>query len=133
LEHTILLVDDSVTARKHVRRELERHGHRVIEAVDGETALQTLATTTPSLVISDVNMSPMDGLTLLARIRRRFSSRELPVLMLTTEVSDELKAEGRAAGATGWLVKPFDPERMGAVIAHVLSLGRRTDGSGMPT
>lgn len=131
--HTILLVDDSVTARKHVRRELERHGHQVIEAVDGESALQLIVTASPSLVISDVNMSPMDGLTLLARIRKLFSARELPVLMLTTEVSDELKATGRAAGATGWLVKPFDPERMGAVIAHVLALGRRNPVSGMPT
>lgn len=130
--HTILIVDDSTTARKYVRRELERHGHQVLEAATGDAALQTLSSIKPSLVISDVNMGPMDGLALLARIRGLFTARELPVLMLTTEVSDELKARGRAAGATGWLVKPFDPDRMSAVIAHVLSLSVRQGSDGLP-
>jgi two-component system, chemotaxis family, chemotaxis protein CheY len=127
LPYTILLVDDSVTARTLVRRELERHGHVVVEAADGEAALSTLDSIQPALVISDVNMGPMNGLALLLAIRRQYSPRQLPVLMLTTEATDDLKAQGRAAGATGWLVKPFDPERMGAVIAHVLAVNANSE------
>ncbi|HEY6882230.1 MAG TPA: response regulator [Polyangiales bacterium] len=119
--HTVLIVDDSVTARRVVRRELERLGHHVVEASNGEDALVSLSQQAPALVISDVNMGPMDGLTLLANIRRTFSAAQLPVLMLTTEAGDDLKARGRVLGATGWLVKPFEPERMGAVITHVLT------------
>ncbi|HEY6878054.1 MAG TPA: response regulator [Polyangiales bacterium] len=118
---SILIVDDSVTARRIVRSALEARGYAVCEATDGEAALVALEKAVPALVISDVNMGPMDGLTLLSKIRLRFSPKQLPVLMLTTEAGDDLKARGRAAGATGWLVKPFDAQRMGAVIAHVLA------------
>lgn len=120
MSHTILIVDDSPTTRKYVREELERLGHQVIEAIDGTAALQLLSTQLPALVISDVNMAPMDGLTFVERVRARFSRATLPVLMLTTEAGDDLKAQGRAAGASGWLTKPFDPARMGAVINHLL-------------
>lgn len=75
-------------------------------------------------------MAPMDGLALVSRIRARFSRAQLPILMLTTEAGDNLKERGRAAGATGWLVKPFDPVRMPAVIAHVLAARGRTQSRG---
>lgn len=126
----ILIVDDSVTARRFVRAALEARGYSVAEATDGEAALASLEKAVPVLVISDVNMGPMDGLSLLSEIRRRFTPKQLPVLMLTTEAGDELKARGRAAGATGWLVKPFDPQRMGAVIEHVLADGARHTENG---
>lgn len=119
--HTILIVDDSPTTRRYVRGELESLGHHVLEASDGAAALELLEHARPALVISDVNMAPMDGLTLVARIRQRFSRKELPILMLTTEAGDDLKAQGRAVGASGWLTKPFDPARMHSVIQHVLS------------
>lgn len=121
MAHTILIVDDSPTTRRYVRAELEQLGHVVLEAADGAAALQLLERERPALVISDVNMAPIDGLALVVRIRERFSRSELPVLMLTTEAGDDLKAKGRVAGATGWLTKPFDPARMNAVITHVLT------------
>lgn len=121
MSHTIMIVDDSPIARRYVRLELERLGHEVIEATDGYAALKILAEIVPSLVISDVNMGPMDGLAFVAQVRKKFSRSELPVLMLTTEAGDDLKAKGRAAGASGWLVKPFDPVRMSTVINHVLA------------
>ncbi|HVZ32872.1 MAG TPA: response regulator [Polyangiaceae bacterium] len=127
MAYTILIVDDSPTTRKYVRGELEQLGHEVVEAIDGTSALQTLERQVPALVISDVNMAPMDGLTLVTHIRQRFSRAELPVLMLTTEAGDDLKAKGRAVGASGWLTKPFDPSRMSAVIAHLLQNRGRTN------
>ncbi|MDB4972725.1 MAG: cheY1 [Myxococcaceae bacterium] len=85
-----------------------------------------LSTHVPALVISDVNMAPMDGLALLTQIRMRFSRAELPVLMLTTEAGDDLKAKGKAAGASGWLTKPFDPARTAAVLEHLLAGAARS-------
>lgn len=119
--HTILIVDDSPTTRIYVRTELTRLGFVVIEATDGKNALQMLEHQKPALVISDVNMAPMDGLTLLGKIRERYTREQLPVLMLTTEAGDDLKVRGKNLGASGWLTKPFDPKRMGAVIQHLLS------------
>lgn len=126
MAQTILIVDDSATTRRYVRSELERLGYAVVEAPDGESALRSLEQEVPALVISDLNMAPIDGLSLVARIRARFSRAELPVLMLTTEAGDDLKAQGRAVGATGWLTKPFDPTRMSAVIQHVLTHSSRS-------
>jgi two-component system, chemotaxis family, chemotaxis protein CheY len=117
----ILVVDDSAMVRRHVRITIEKLGHFVEEAADGTAALESIAKQRPSLVISDVNMAPMDGFTLLSKIRASFTREVLPVLMLTTEGGDELKARGKTAGANGWLVKPFDPNRLGDVVNHVLS------------
>jgi len=117
----ILIVDDSAMVRRHVRATIEKLGHVVAEAADGSEALESIAKTRPSLVISDVNMAPMDGFTLLSKIRASFTREVLPVLMLTTEGDDKLKQRGKTAGANGWLVKPFDPGRLGDVVSHVLS------------
>jgi two-component system, chemotaxis family, chemotaxis protein CheY len=117
----ILVVDDSAMVRRHVRLTIEKLGHFVEEASDGTAALESIAKKRPALVISDVNMAPMDGFTLLSKIRATYTREVLPVLMLTTEGGDELKARGKTAGANGWLVKPFDPSRLGDVVNHVLS------------
>lgn len=121
MPHTILIVDDSAMVRKYVRQSLEAQSYLVIEASNGNEALDQLRKRSPALVISDVNMAPMDGFELVKKIREAHPRSTLPVLMLTTEADDEHRARGRAVGANGWLVKPFDPVRMGAVIRHLLS------------
>lgn len=123
MAQTILIVDDSAMVRRYVRQELEAQSYAVIEAINGPDALAKLAAQRPALVISDVNMAPMDGFELVKKIRESHARAVLPILMLTTEADDEQRAKGRAAGANGWLVKPFDPTRMGAVIKHLLSAG----------
>ena len=106
---TILIVDDSRTLRTLVRGALEADHHRVVEAADGRQALAVLTETNPDLVITDVNMPEMDGLTFIRELRRRSEFQLTPVLVLTTEDSEGIKQRGREAGATGWVVKPFDP------------------------
>jgi two-component system chemotaxis response regulator CheY len=116
---TILIVDDSRTVRTMVRTALEVDRHRVLEAVDGVAALAALEREAPDLVITDVNMPEMDGLRLVEAIRRVPRWGRMPILILSTEYSDTLKQRGRAAGATGWLVKPFDPGQLRQVVARV--------------
>jgi two-component system chemotaxis response regulator CheY len=117
----ILVVDDSAMVRRYVRQELEKMGFNVAEAADGTAALEALPSVRPVLVISDVNMAPMDGFGLLAGIRAKYTREALPVLMLTTEADDSMKARGKNAGANGWLVKPFDPVRLREVVQHVVA------------
>jgi two-component system chemotaxis response regulator CheY len=106
---TILAVDDSATMREMVAFVLESAGYRVIEAEDGAQGLDRAAATACDLVITDQNMPNMDGLTLVRNLRQMGDYKSVPILLLTTESSDSMKQQGRAAGATGWLVKPFDP------------------------
>jgi two-component system chemotaxis response regulator CheY len=117
---TILAVDDSATMREMVAFVLESAGYRVIEAEDGARALEKATATPFDLVITDQNMPNMDGLTLVRSLRELRDYRTVPVLLLTTESSDAMKAQGRAAGATGWLVKPFDPATLLEVVRKVL-------------
>jgi two-component system chemotaxis response regulator CheY len=124
---TILIVDDSSMVRRYVRQALETLGFEVIEAGDGESALALVARKKPALVISDVNMAPMNGFELIDALRKRYTRQELPILMLTTEADDKMKARGKTAGANGWLVKPFDPQRMSAVVQHVLAVSARPE------
>lgn len=126
--HKILIVDDSSMVRRYVRQSLEAQEYQVEEAATGLEALERLKAEKPALVISDVNMAPMDGFELVRRIRELHPRGSLPILMLTTEADDEARARGRTVGANGWLVKPFDPERMGAVIRHLLSTHAGKDG-----
>jgi two-component system chemotaxis response regulator CheY len=95
-------------------------GHEVQQAADGREALQIAERQTFDLVITDVNMPVMDGLTLVRHLRNLPSYRGVPLLVLTTEATTERKLEGKAAGATGWLVKPFNPDRLLATVAKVL-------------
>jgi two-component system chemotaxis response regulator CheY len=107
--------------RQMVGLTLQSAGHDVIIAVDGVDGLAKATTGAPvDLVITDVNMPNMDGMTLVRELRRLPQYLGVPVLVLTTEASMEKKQEGRNAGATGWIVKPFDPDRLLATIDKVL-------------
>jgi two-component system chemotaxis response regulator CheY len=116
----ILTVDDSAAMRQMVEVTLTSAGYAVEKAADGREALALAQTQSFDLVITDVNMPNMDGITFVRGLRELPAYRFIPVLVLTTERSDELKNEGRQAGATGWIMKPFNPERLIATVAKVL-------------
>jgi len=117
---SILAVDDSASMRQMVSFTLKGAGYEVIEAVDGEDALGKAKGKTVNLVITDVNMPRMDGITLIKELRKLPSYKFTPILMLTTESAPEKKAEGKTAGATGWIVKPFNPDQLLTTIKKVL-------------
>lgn len=118
---TILIVDDSATMRQMVSFTLTGAGFDVVEAGDGQEAVGKLnAGAKPNLVITDLNMPKMDGISFIKAVRGMPSFKFTPVLMLTTESDETKKKEGQAAGATGWIVKPFKPEQMLQVIAKVM-------------
>jgi two-component system, chemotaxis family, chemotaxis protein CheY len=117
---TILTVDDSASIRQMVVFTLKSQGYEVVEAVDGQDGLNKAKARQFNLVLSDQNMPRMDGLTMVRSLRALSNYRSVPILILTTESSDSMKAQGRAAGATGWLVKPFDPARLIEVVKKVL-------------
>ena len=117
---TILTVDDSPSIRQMVAMCLRAAGYHVEEAEDGVAALERVAQARFDLVLSDVNMPRLDGFGLVAALRAQPGWAQVPILMLTTESSDEMKRRGRAVGATGWLVKPFDPERLVALVQRLL-------------
>jgi len=116
----ILTVDDSPSMRKMVSFTLLGAGYQVVEAVDGVDAFEKAQTQPFDLVLTDQNMPRMDGLGLTRKLREHPHFKTVPILMLTTESSDLMKQAGRAAGATGWLVKPFDPSRLIEVIKKVI-------------
>lgn len=117
---TILAVDDSGSLRQMVAFSLNAAGYDVVQAVDGQDGLNKAKEKTVDLVLTDQNMPIMDGLTLIKNLRGLGSYQKIPILMLTTESSDEMKAKGKAAGANGWLVKPFDPKRLIEVVQKVI-------------
>ena len=119
----VLTVDDSKTMRDMVRFTLSGAGFEVVEAEDGAKALSLLDGTRVDLIITDINMPNMDGVTLVKRVRAGTSHRSIPILILTTEGGDQKKAEGRAAGATGWIVKPFAPDKLLQVVNKVCPAG----------
>lgn len=117
---TILTVDDSPSMRMLLRNTLLEQGHAVHEAEDGIAALEWLSSNgKPDLMITDINMPRMDGFGLVEAVRAKAVHRDMPILVLTTESSDEKKARARAAGATGWIVKPFDPAKLASAIRRV--------------
>ena len=116
----ILAVDDSASMRQMVSFTLKTAGFDVIEAKDGSEALAIAKQQDFDVVISDVNMPIMDGITLIRELRGLPNYKFTPLLMLTTELGLEKKVEGKAAGATGWIVKPFNPEQLLAVIKKVI-------------
>lgn len=117
---TILVVDDSPTMRRMVGDTLRGAGFAVIEGKDGEDALRRLAGQTAHLVVTDFNMPVMNGAALVGRLRAMAEYRFTPILVLTTEAGDDRKNEGRVAGATGWMVKPFDPDRLVQVVRRLV-------------
>lgn len=120
MEKTILAVDDSGSLRQMVVFSLRAAGYQVVEAVDGMEGLEKARAQVFDLVLTDQNMPRMDGLTLIKSLRAITSYQKVPILMLTTEASDEMKTKGRAAGANGWLVKPFDPQRLTEVVKKLI-------------
>lgn len=116
----VLTVDDSASIRQMVAFTLKSAGYEVVEAVDGEDGLNKAKSKSANLVLTDQNMPKMDGLTLIKSLRGLPQYRSVPILMLTTESSDAMKAAGKAAGATGWLVKPFDPQKLLEVVKKVI-------------
>jgi len=120
MSHRVLAVDDSASMRQMVAFTLKSAGFDVAEAEDGMVALKLAQKEKFKLVLADVNMPNMDGLTLVKNLRTLADYKFTPLLMLTTESTPEKKAEGKAAGATGWLVKPFNPDQLIATIQRVL-------------
>jgi len=116
----VLVVDDSNSIRDMVSFTLKSAGYETVEAKDGVEGLGKAKTGAFDLVISDVNMPNMDGITLCQELRKLPNFKFTPILMLTTESSGEMKMKGKAAGATGWLVKPFNPEKLLATIKRVV-------------
>lgn len=115
----IMVVDDSVSMRQMVRFTLSAAGYEVVEAADGAEALSKSSGQTVDLFITDVNMPNMDGIQLTRELRASAPYRFTPIVMLTTESLQERKGEGKAAGATGWIIKPFEPEKLVAVVKKV--------------
>src|SRR5690242_8934985 len=120
MSRTILAVDDSASIRLMLSFTLEQNGYRVIEAADGRDGLAKIKAEEVDMVITDLNMPGMDGIGLIRGIRANPSSRFTPVIMLTTESHEARKHEARAAGATGWITKPFGPEQLLAVVKKVI-------------
>lgn len=117
---TILAVDDSPSIRQMVAFTLKGAGYEVTEAVDGQDGLNKAKAKSFNLVLTDQNMPQMDGITLIKNLRGLPQYKTVPILVLTTEAGDALKTQGRAAGATGWLVKPFDPQKLMEVVKKVI-------------
>jgi len=115
----ILTVDDSASVRQMVKFTLCDAGYTVIEAVDGEDALAKLSSPV-NLVITDLNMPKLDGIGLIRGVRSLPACKGIPIVMLTTESQEARKQEGKAAGATGWIVKPFTPQQLLAVVKRLV-------------
>lgn len=116
----ILAVDDSTSIRQLVAFTLKSSGYDVVEAVDGIDGLDKAKAASFNLILTDQNMPGMDGLNLVRSLRALAQYATTPILILTTESSDDMKSQGRAAGATGWLVKPFDPQKLVEVVKKVI-------------
>ena len=116
----ILAVDDSASMRQMVTFTLKGAGYDVEEAADGQQALNKAKSGKFNVVISDVNMPVMDGITLIKELRALPAYKFIPILMLTTESTSDKKQEGKSAGATGWIVKPFNPDQLLATVKKVI-------------
>ena len=119
MSKTILTVDDSRTMRDMLMMALTEAGYQVVQAVDGVHGLEVLGAETPDVIITDINMPRLDGFGLIESVRRDERHRATPILVLTTESDAAKKDRARAAGATGWIVKPFHPEKLVGAIRRV--------------
>ncbi|KWT85373.1 response regulator [Candidatus Magnetominusculus xianensis] len=120
MSKVIMTVDDSASVRQMVAFTLKGAGYTVVEAVDGKDALAKLANTQINMMITDLNMPNLDGIGLIKGVRAIPAYKFIPIVMLTTESQDSKKQEGKSAGATGWIVKPFKPDQLLAVVKKVL-------------
>jgi two-component system chemotaxis response regulator CheY len=116
----IMTADDSASVRQMVSFTLKQAGYEVLEAVDGEDALVKLRESEVNMLVTDLNMPKIDGIELIRLVRNDPRYKFMPIIMLTTESQSAKKQEGKNAGATGWIVKPFRPEQLLAVIKKVL-------------
>jgi two-component system chemotaxis response regulator CheY len=120
MTRTVLIVDDSSSVRQMVAYTLRQAGFDVLEGCDGVDALEKLGERRVSLIITDLNMPVMDGIEFIRQVRAKPNGKYTPVLMLTTESQVEKKQQAKSAGATGWIVKPFHPEKLLQVVAKVV-------------
>lgn len=112
MSKTVLIVDDSASVRQVVTIALKGDGYDVIDACDGKDALSKLDGRKIHLIVSDVNMPNMDGITLVKEVKKLPAYKFTPIVMLTTEGADDMKQQGKAAGAKAWIVKPFQPAQL---------------------
>ncbi|HNT43127.1 MAG TPA: response regulator [Syntrophorhabdaceae bacterium] len=116
----IMTVDDSVSVRQMVSFTLKNAGYETVEASDGQDALSKLGGSGIHMIVTDLNMPNLDGIGLIKEVRNKAEYKFIPIIMLTTESQDSKKQEGKSAGATGWIVKPFKPDQLLAVVKKVL-------------
>lgn len=116
----IMTVDDSATVRQMLQLTLTDAGYEVVAAADGREALRKLAEGPVDMLVTDLNMPHMDGIGLVTEVRRMEGKRFLPIIMLTTENQRDKRQAGKAAGASGWIVKPFKPHQLLSVVQMVL-------------
>src|SRR4051812_18955395 len=121
MSKTVRIVADSASVRQVVAIALKGAGYEVIDAVDGQDALRKLTGKRVHLIISDVNMPNMDGITLVGEIRKQADHRFTPIIMLTTESQEEKKRQAQAAGAKAWVTKPFQPAQMLAAVSKLIA------------
>jgi two-component system, chemotaxis family, chemotaxis protein CheY len=121
MNRTILVVDDSATIRQMLTCTLQEAGFEVLQGNNGQDGLDRLEANNVDLIISDLNMPVMDGYTFIRHVRGRADRRTTPIIVLTTESSVEKKTTGREAGASGWIVKPFSPEKLLQAIGKLLA------------
>ena len=121
----ILAVDDSPSMREMLAAVLRDSGYQVVEAEDGVKALELAKTRSIDVVLTDQNMPNMDGLSLVKNLRSLPAYKDTPIMMLTTESSAEMKQKGRDAGATGWMVKPFDPDKLVRMLKSLIGMKRQ--------
>lgn len=112
----VLVVDDSRAIRQSIRFILEQNGYEILEGSDGVEGLEKLASARVDLIITDVNMPNMDGITFIKKVREKADLRLVPILVLTTESQQSVMEEAKAAGATGWIVKPFSTDKLLAAV-----------------
>jgi two-component system chemotaxis response regulator CheY len=120
VKKTIMTVDDSASVRQMVNFTLKQLGYEIIEASNGNDALRKIDKKQIDMLITDVNMPELDGISLVRKVREIPAYRFIPIIMLTTEWETEKKQAGKAAGATGWIVKPFKPDQLLAVVKKVM-------------
>lgn len=121
MEKSVLVVDDSLAVRKLVGNILKKNGFEVVEAPDGKQALDKIEGCSPCVIITDINMPVMDGIEFIRAVRANDNYKFTPIICLTTESVDSKKEEGREAGATAWVVKPFDGERLMRAVQKVVT------------
>ncbi len=116
----IMTVDDSASVRQMVAFTLKEEGFEVVEAEDGKDGMSKLENSPVDMIVTDLNMPNMDGIEFIKNVRAKSEMKFIPIVMLTTESQAEKKDEGKKAGATGWIVKPFKPEQLMSVVKKVL-------------